>query len=294
MDPFLSLIAVSTGFGVATAALAAGAESSLPDRERKRREAIRRRSFVYRTLGGLVSLLAPLYRRIGTRMNARVATGLAVLGEDDWRPEEYLAARHLGLIPAITAGGLVAWAHSGGLAGLAMGLGMLLFAPVFIAKEVRDRAARRVREVRSRLPYTLDLMALVLEAGGGTLFDCLRMAADENAGHPLGEEYRRVVSAIEKGVSPTDALGEMSRRLGDQDVAEVNLAITTSESRGLPLGEALQVVGARIRTRQVQWMERAAEEAKVHITWPAMIVMIACLAIVVAPFLAGVMAGGAR
>src|SRR5262249_8283654 len=141
MDPFLSLIAVCTGIGVATVAgVTAGIDASLPERGQKRREALRRRSFVYRTLGGLVPRPAPPHRRLGAALTGRVATGLAVLGEDDWRPEEYLAARHLGLIPAITAGGLVAWAHSGAVAGAAMGLGMLLFAPAFIAKEVRDRA----------------------------------------------------------------------------------------------------------------------------------------------------------
>jgi Flp pilus assembly protein TadB len=196
------------------------------------------------------------------------------------------------LDPAITGAALLADWHSGPTAGLVMLLALLALASAFVAKEVRDRAAARMRAIRGRIPYTLDLMALVLEAGGGTLFDCLRLGAEENAGHPLGDEYRRVVNAIEKGVAPTDALGEMTRRLAAPDAAEVNLAIVTAETRGLPLRDALQSVALRIRSRQVQWMERAAEEAKVHITWPAMTVMVACLTIVVAPFLVNAVSNG--
>lgn len=83
----------------------------------------------------------------------------------------------------------------------------------------------------------------------------------------------------------------MSRRLGDADVAEVTLAMATSETRGLPLRESLRAVAARLRTRRVQWLEKASEEAKVHITWPAMVVMVACLLIVIAPVVVNALAG---
>jgi Flp pilus assembly protein TadB len=240
MDPYLALAVACTGFGVAAAAhLSGGTEDrSVPERERRRRDDLRRRSFVYRHLGGLVARLGPVYRCYGSRLRDRVTADLEVLGEGEWRADEYLATRHVGLAPAAVAAGLFAGLYSGLAAGLGLGLGLLALAPILVAREVRSRAARRVRAIRARLPYTLDLMALVLEAGGGTLFDCLRLGAEENAGHPLGDEYRRVVGAIEKGVAPADAL------------------------------------------------ERAAEEAKVHITWPAMLVMVACLLVVVAPFLA--------
>jgi Flp pilus assembly protein TadB len=288
MDPYLSATAVCAGLSVAAAArLAAGTDQPLPDRERRRRDDLRRRSFVYRHLGGLVAALGPVYRFYGAGLRDRVTADLEVLDDGDWRADEFLAARHLGLTPVVAAAAAAAAAYSGLLVGLALGLGLLAVAPVLVARSARGRAARRVRAVRGRLPYTLDLMALVLDAGGGTLFDCLRLGAEENAGHPLGEEYRRVVGAVDKGVAPAAALAEMTRRLGDPDVAEVNLAIATAEARGLPLRDALQAIGTRLRARQVQWMERAAEEAKVHITWPAMLVMVACLIVVVAPFLAG-------
>jgi len=98
------------------------------------------------------------------------------------------------------------------------------------------------------------------------------------------------VKGIEHGSPAAEVLADASRRLADPDVAEVTLAIATSESRGLPLKESLRAVAARLRTRRVQWLEKASEQAKVHITWPAMVVMLACLLIVVAPMVISALA----
>jgi Flp pilus assembly protein TadB len=196
------------------------------------------------------------------------------------------------LLAAVPLAG-VPLAYWYGVSGGLLSLVLLLGVPLYVARNIRTQAEERVREIRSLLPHTLDLMALVLEAGSGTLFDCLEFGARENAGNPLGDELRRAVRAIAQGGQAQNVLAEMGRRLGDPDVVEVNLAIATSETQGIPLKESLKTVAARLRTRQVQWLEQASERAKVHITWPVMTVMVACLAIIVAPILmAGMSAGG--
>src|SRR5262245_882346 len=90
-----------------------------------------------------------------------------------------------------------------------------------------------------------------------------------------------------------EALAEMARRLGDPDTRDLVQAINTSEDRGTALESTLRDMSEQMRQRKVQWMEKAAEEAKVHITWPAMVVMVACLIIVVAPMLLAAYAAGA-
>ena len=74
-------------------------------------------------------------------------------------------------------------------------------------------------------------------------------------------------------------------RSTDPDVKEVVQAITTAEERGIALKDALRGLADRMRQRKVQWMEKSAEQAKVKITGPAMVTMVACLLIVVAPML---------
>ena len=252
---------------------------------------MRARSATYRRFEPLVCGVAAHLGRLVPGPVATVGRALDALAEDDWRPAEYVAARLLQLAPVVA----LAVAVAGWMSSVEVAAGVALLAvlagPLLVASETRSRAARRVTQLRARLPYTLDLMALVLEAGGGTLFDCLRLGAVENPGHPLGDEFRRVVQGIEQGAPPGDALADVSRRLADPDVAEVALAIATSESRGLPLKDGLRSVATRLRSRRVQWLERASEQAKVHITWPAMVTMVACLLIIVAPVVIGALNG---
>ena len=264
-----------------------------PVPERRRRERLREKSVLYRMWERPVRALAAILHRRARATVDRVGRALDVFGEEDWRPEEFLAARCIPLWAGSLAIGAAVACWSGASTGLAAGVILLAATPLVVARGIRARADERVREIRSRLPHTLDLMALVLEAGSGTLFDCLEFGAEENVGNPLGDELRRAVHGIAQGAPAAAVLAEISRHLGDPDIAEVNLAIATSETQGPPLKDSLRAVAVRLRTRQVQWLEQASERAKVHITWPVMTVMIACLVIVVAPvLLAGLSAGG--
>lgn len=255
--------------------------------ERRRREALRRASIIYRNCERLIQTLGGVFRRWAGETVGRVRKALDALGETDWRPEEYLAVRTLRLIPACLAAGVAGGYQWGPSNGIAVAVLCLLAAPLWVARQARDRADDRVREIRARLPHTLDLMALILEANAATLFDCLVFAAEENAGNPLGEELQRAVHGIAQGSPPPVVLADISRRLADPDVAEANLAIATSESEGLPLKESLRTLAVRLRVRQIQWLERESERAKVRIVGPAGVVMIACLALVAAPFVLG-------
>ncbi len=73
--------------------------------------------------------------------------------------------------------------------------------------------------------------------------------------------------------------------MDDADIFEIVFAINTAEERGTRLKETLSGLAEQMRHRRIQWLERAAEEAKVHITWPGLLVMVACLLIVAAPLL---------
>src|SRR5262249_31100084 len=114
-----------------------------------------------------------------------------------------------------------------------------------------------------------------------------------NRAEAVGEELGRVCRAIDQGSPQTDALRGLSRRIDDADVYEMVFAINTAEERGTRLKETLSDLAEQMRHRRIQWLERAAEEAKVHITWPGLLVMVACLIIVAAPLiLSGFIASG--
>jgi pilus assembly protein TadC len=77
----------------------------------------------------------------------------------------------------------------------------------------------------------------------------------------------------------------MAVRLDDVDVNELVFCINTADESTGKLKDALRDLAEQMRTRRVQWLERAAEEAKVQITWPGFLIMLACLLIVAAPLL---------
>jgi pilus assembly protein TadC len=126
----------------------------------------------------------------------------------------------------------------------------------------------------------------------GALFNaCIQTVVQESGKHPIAEELSSVLSSLRQGIPRATALKEFSTRLDDDDVQEVVFAVNTSEELGTPLDKTLRTMADRMRQRRMQELERRAETAKVHITWPAMLIMVACLMVVAAPLmLAG--AGG--
>jgi Flp pilus assembly protein TadB len=247
-------------------------------------------SGVFRNCEALVLRLAKQFERWLPRQLQLLRESLDTLALERWRAGEFLAVKQLEFFPSAILLGLIVSYLQDPLTGIAAAIFFIVATPWLVLRNLQQSASKRVDQVRNRLPYTLDLMALILEAGGGTLHECLTAAAEENQGHPLGEEMRRVVDGIERGMPPVYMLSELSRRMRDPDIEQIILAINTSESQGLSLKETLRSIAERLRSRQLQWMEKSAEEAKVNITWPAMVVMVGCLIIITAPMLLGVLA----
>jgi tight adherence protein C len=258
--------------------------------ERSHRQALRARSSAYRWFEPLVDRLAKWQRSfLSERWLKTLQHNLDfVEPESNWRAGEYLAVREVEgimLIPAV-------WIGTYAVAGIELAwplaiVGYFLLGPVLAYYSLASQAKYRLDRIRARLPFAIDLIALMLESGS-ILRECLERAAEENRGHPLGEELDRVCASIRRGSTQADALREMGRRLDDGIIHEVVFAINSAEDSSGEVKEALRNLAEQVRTRRIQWLERAAEEAKVQITWPGLLIMIACLLIVVAPiWLAG-------
>ena len=288
MEPYLFIglgaTAAAVGAGAVLLTVLGGAEETTAS-EAARRDALRARSATYRWFEPTVRTLAAVYRTHAVKTLDRLRHHLAILDETAWEPEEMLAVKQIEavLIAAVAAvGGSLAF---GPQAAILCGLAAVLLFPLLAVQSYKTKAEARVGQVRARLPFAMDLMALLLEAGAGTLRECFERVGDEHEGQPLGDEIRRTLVGVEKGVNTADMLTTMDRRLADPDVKEVVQAITTAEDRGIALKDALRGLADRMRQRKVQWMEKSAEQAKVKITGPAMVTMVACLLIVVAPVL---------
>lgn len=290
------LASVATGLSVTFAVFAAGRgvfgrverTGLRSDFERARRRVLVEGDATYRTFESLVERLARWDER-----NARPAAleqlriNLAASGITlPWAPSEYRAVKMVeGLLLGIclaafftaTTGGNLLF---GAVPGVIMGV--LLFQ--IGVSDVASRAKARELSIRKPLPYVIDLMALMIEAGAA-FPEALATVAREFAGTPLGDEWGRVLRDIDLGRTRREAIEALRDRLRSEDLAEIAFAIIKGEELGTPMGQILKSQAAQLRVKRSQWIEKASAEAEVKIAGPGLIIMVACMLVVGTPFL---------
>jgi tight adherence protein C len=201
-----------------------------------------------------------------------------------WLPEEYLARIELmglfalpfylylmldlfdlgvGLTSAVVATLLTVWLLRRRLAGL---------------------AARRLQLIKRRMPYLLDLLTLLMEAGA-TFLSALGQAVEEFHGHPVAEEFDRVLNDMNRGKTRAEAFGAMRDRLQDDEISSIIASILQGERLGTPLAGVFRTQADVLRLKRSQRAETVAGEAGVNMLFPATLVMMSAVLIILGPFL---------
>jgi tight adherence protein C len=147
----------------------------------------------------------------------------------------------------------------------------------------RKKAQRRRAVVKRSFAAAIDLLALMMEVGG-SFQDSIRVVARENRGKPIGDELNLIVSDIDMGKPRRNALENFASRINDEDISEVVFACNESEELGVPIAQTLKTQADRIRSKRLSWGEKASQEAEVTLVFPSMLIMLACLLTVGAPF----------
>lgn len=163
---------------------------------------------------------------------------------------------------------------------LALGVG-LLYALGIRPQMLRSRAVERAGQISRRLPYAIDLAALVLGAGG-TPREALEMIARQE-GDPLAEEFALALAEMQSGAPQHKALAAMADRMHLEDLEALVIAINRGEATGAPLAKALETQAEVFRFRRLQRAERLAVEAPVKMMFPNMLIMLSVLLLVLGP-----------
>jgi tight adherence protein B len=122
---------------------------------------------------------------------------------------------------------------------------VLASVPVFYLRFLRKG---RLKIFGQQLPYVLDLLKSALEAGH-TLLRALELAA-ENSPEPMGSELRRVVEQVRVGIPLPGALESIYRRIPEEELGFLAIAVRIQAQVGSSLAEILHHVAAGVRTRQ--------------------------------------------
>lgn len=192
--------------------------------------------------------------------------------------DEFVAGQVLGGILAVLLL-VLAWLPQGWPSALwlvmAFGLGVMM--PV---SWLRDRLARRVRQINRALPFYLDVITLAIEAGSN-MTGALQHAVEKGPNGPMEEELRRVLRDIRAGRTRAESLRALAERVQLPAVSNWIAAILTAERQGSSLGPILRAQADQRRQERFMQAEAMALKAPVKMLFPLMTCIFPCTFIIV-------------
>jgi len=289
MDSYLNLLCAAWGLATGGLAYLLISWASRPRRtdygyfEQQRRERLRKSWTVYRLCEPMIDDLAPLCAP-DPAIAARLERELKNAGRGDWTPAELRA----GLIVEGLAYSSVMGIPLGIIAHPLFGLMICVIGTTAYTmmqlSQISAVSKMRALQSRRRLPFAVDLLALLMEAGA-TFLEALETVVNENRGHPLADEFGVALTAIQQGVTRHQALRDLDQRLDDETAHEMITAILHGEELGTPLSQILRSQSDQMRLKRSQWAEKAIAESQVQMTFPGLLIMVACMLIILMPFL---------
>jgi tight adherence protein C len=131
---------------------------------------------------------------------------------------------------------------------------------------LHGRATRRQRLILRALPDFCDLVAISVEAGLGLEAAMARVA--ERQPGPLAQEVRKTLHEISLGRARQEALIDMGRRCGVDELNTFLTAIVQAEQLGVGIANTLRVQADYLRMQRRQRAEAMAQQAPVKMVFP--------------------------
>jgi tight adherence protein C len=160
---------------------------------------------------------------------------------------------------------------------LALVIGFLL--PDFVLTWL---VRRRQHRLRRALPDALDLLVICVEAGLGLDQALLKVAQELRITHPeLSEEFQLVNLEMRVGKTRIEALHELGRRTGLDDIKALVAMLVQTERFGTSIAQSLRVYADDMRIRRRQRAEEMSAKISVKMVpvlvffiFPALMVVI--------------------
>jgi tight adherence protein C len=245
---------------------------------------LRRTSFLYRSFQPLIHALAAFNRGVFADSLPEIGRQVQAAGFSRlWTPAEYLARLQLlGLLAApLYFSACLTWFGDAGAILAIVLTGLTIYG---LRRRLAGQAEHRLFLIKKRLPYLLDLLTLLMEAGS-TFLQSLKEAANEFRDQPVGVEFGRVLTEMGMGKSRTEALNSLRHRLSDDEITSIVGSIIQGEELGTPLAILFRTQADVLRIKRTQRAETIAGEAGVKMLLPAILVMMATVIIILGPFI---------
>ena len=149
------------------------------------------------------------------------------------------------------------------------------------------RVSVRQRKLRRALPDALDLLVICVEAGLGLDQALMKVSQDMRIAHPqLSEELHLVNLEMRIGKTRIDALRELARRTGLDDIKALVAMLIQTERFGTSIAQSLRVYSDDMRLKRRQRAEEMSAKTSVKMV-PALVFFIfpALMVVILGPAL---------
>jgi len=144
------------------------------------------------------------------------------------------------------------------------------------------RVRIRQRRLRMALPDGLDLLAICVEVGLGIDQALLRVAQELHVVHrELSEELQIVNLEMRVGKTRIEALRELARRTGIEDIRTLVAMLVQTERFGTSIDQSLRVHSEELRTKRRQRAEERSAKTSVKMVGPLVFFIFPALMVVV-------------
>jgi tight adherence protein C len=150
------------------------------------------------------------------------------------------------------------------------------FLPGFL---VQRRAEARLHRIDRSMPELIDLLVVTVEAGL-SLSAALQLAGERMKG-PLGDELRIVLQEQRMGLSPVQALENMTGRVPTPAVESFARAMVQGQVLGVSVGQILRSLAIEMRKRRRAQVEQQAQKAPIKMLFPLVFMIFPALFVVI-------------
>jgi len=186
-------------------------------------------------------------------------------------PEDFGAVRIVAAAVAAAAG---------------LGLGLLLANPVYLVIALaggailgfylpvlwlKQKVDARRSEIQKGLPDAMDLLVIAVDAGLG--FDAALARVTDKYKNALSDEFAKVLREVSLGRPRLEAMDEMGRSSGVEDLHNFIQAIIQSEQFGTGIGKILRIQADEMRRKRRQRAQEKAAQATLKMMLP----MVGCI-----------------
>jgi len=156
--------------------------------------------------------------------------------------------------------------------------------------KLNDKIKKRQYQIRKTVPDFLDLLTATAPSAKN-LEDAIRQVCERNSGE-ISKEFRIALNEINSGARRRDALLQMARRCGVEEIDSLVSQINQSENYGTPIQKTLEAQSEKLRKMKKLLIETKAQKASVTLLLPSMFLLMTCLIIVVGPSVVQLMGAG--